>query len=618
MEALSPVVIRQPILPTPNWEANPQAPKTSGNESGSDSTSAVAAVDRPAEGAPPIAPSLPVENEAYSAQIAFGLRLTPPAPVASLVPFRSELQMSPELIAKPVSRLDGAQLSASPPAGGIGVTNSAHDPLDPSAPNSRESHETASATGMNPIAIRQFPASDLGTLTEPRSCGNRFSTEPANPQNSIGVDISKPKPSSTTISSESGSVPLPRVRQIGPATNYPILADDFVNRSLVPKKSDAGTRDEPGNMASDTESKVPVMTLDTPLQNDSQSPAAQLRRWAQVSDGKELGTNVSRPEFNAESKPEPRSPGTESGPSPNGLDATEAKPAPVVMQHESRPAESETLLPRATSSQAVTVLATQVQPATPESTASQTPVLRTPQQAPAPANSAQAMKSGETPQSAAATKSSQAANPAAANPAAANQPGAHPAFSTHASTQMDQPIPNQAATSELTRSTASSRVALGPHSESLSTNNTSELDVKPAPQPQSARQISLKLTGEDATKVSVDVTEKFGKVQISVRSADPDLTKSLRSDLGDLVGRLENKGFKTEAWVPAPSRHVLAASAEQSDSRNNSSYPRDSGAGTQPRQNRQGQQGSNQRQQARWITQLKETIGIEETRTENQ
>ena len=127
----------------------------------------------------------------------------------------------------------------------------------------------------------------------------------------------------------------------------------------------------------------------------------------------------------------------------------------------------------------------------------------------------------------------------------------------------------------------------------------------------------MKLVGEDSAKVSVDLSERGGKVQIAVRSADPDLARSLRTDLGDLVGRLESKGFKTEAWVPTISRHTLATAAEQSDSHNSPGYPRDTGSGTNQRQGRQGQNGSNQRQQARWVAQLEETIAIDETRTEN-
>lgn len=144
-----------------------------------------------------------------------------------------------------------------------------------------------------------------------------------------------------------------------------------------------------------------------------------------------------------------------------------------------------------------------------------------------------------------------------------------------------------------------------------------EIDATPRPQP--ARQISLKLTGADSTKVDVELTEKAGKVQVAVRTEDRELAKSLQSDLGGLVGRLESKGFKTEAWAPAESRHSPVAASEQSNFSNSQGDPRQPGSGTEHQQpGRQGQNGSNPRQQARWMAQLNQTISTEETRTEPQ
>jgi hypothetical protein len=145
-----------------------------------------------------------------------------------------------------------------------------------------------------------------------------------------------------------------------------------------------------------------------------------------------------------------------------------------------------------------------------------------------------------------------------------------------------------------------------------------EPEVNAAPKPPAATQISLQLTGEGSTKVNVDLSERAGKVQVAVRTADPDLTKSMRTDLGDLVERLESKGFKTEAFVPESSRHTLAAAPEQSGSTNSQSSPRHFGSGTGQRQGRQGQNGSNQRQQARWTAQMEETLSTEEMRTTNE
>lgn len=145
-----------------------------------------------------------------------------------------------------------------------------------------------------------------------------------------------------------------------------------------------------------------------------------------------------------------------------------------------------------------------------------------------------------------------------------------------------------------------------------------EIETKATIQPQPARQISLKLAGPDSKQVDVQLMERAGRVQVSVRTADRQLAKSLQGDLGDLVGRLENKGFKTEAWVPA-SRHALAAVFEPGNTANGQGQPEHSGSRSgQQQQEHQGRNGSNQRQQPRWAAQLEETLSVEETGKENE
>jgi hypothetical protein len=95
---------------------------------------------------------------------------------------------------------------------------------------------------------------------------------------------------------------------------------------------------------------------------------------------------------------------------------------------------------------------------------------------------------------------------------------------------------------------------------------------------QPIREISLRLATAAAAHVDVLVAERAGKVQVAVRTGDPDLTKSLQSNLGDLLGRLEEKGFKTEAWTPATVQRDAAAGGERSNSANLSSHSEDSGS----------------------------------------
>ena len=143
-----------------------------------------------------------------------------------------------------------------------------------------------------------------------------------------------------------------------------------------------------------------------------------------------------------------------------------------------------------------------------------------------------------------------------------------------------------------------------------------EASLNPGARPQPIKQISLKL-GADAGKVDVQLTERAGRVQVAVRTPDHELAKSLQTDLGELVGRLENRGFKTETWVPAAGgRHVAAAWAEQSNSAGNQDHTSHGGSSAWQQQERQGQNGSNARQQPRWTAQMEETLNTDQPETE--
>ena len=106
-------------------------------------------------------------------------------------------------------------------------------------------------------------------------------------------------------------------------------------------------------------------------------------------------------------------------------------------------------------------------------------------------------------------------------------------------------------------------------------------------------------------------------MQVAVRTEDPQLARSLQSDLGDLVSRLENKGFKTESWIPAAVQHAAAPAAAASASAGQGQSEH-SGSGAGQQQQRQGQNQSNQRQQPRWMAQLEETMANEDESRENQ
>ena len=130
-----------------------------------------------------------------------------------------------------------------------------------------------------------------------------------------------------------------------------------------------------------------------------------------------------------------------------------------------------------------------------------------------------------------------------------------------------------------------------------------------------SRQISLKIAGPDSTNIAVQLKEHGGKIQIAVRSGDPQLNRSLQSDLGTLVNRLENQGFKTEAWVPAAARHGaftesgLASTPSQAES-NHPGF-------ADPGQERHESSHRNPRRHARETAQFVQAISDEDARTED-
>src|SRR5205807_7877028 len=142
----------------------------------------------------------------------------------------------------------------------------------------------------------------------------------------------------------------------------------------------------------------------------------------------------------------------------------------------------------------------------------------------------------------------------------------------------------------------------------------SEPETKVGIAPPPFRQISLNLSTDDSTRVNLDLIEKAGKVQITVRTPDHELAKSLQTDLGDLIGRLEGRGFKTESWVPA-TVHQATAPPQSTNSNDGFGQPQHSGGGQGGGQQRHQQNGSNQRQQARWTAQIEETLSANEARS---
>jgi hypothetical protein len=107
--------------------------------------------------------------------------------------------------------------------------------------------------------------------------------------------------------------------------------------------------------------------------------------------------------------------------------------------------------------------------------------------------------------------------------------------------------------------------------------------------------------------VDVRVTQQAGEVRVAVHTGDADLAHGLRQGLSDLVGRLEENGYRAEAWRPAGVTTPVGQASESSHSSNNS---RNTDSQAQPGWSQQdsGRRNQNQSNQPRWVEELESSM----------
>ena len=131
-----------------------------------------------------------------------------------------------------------------------------------------------------------------------------------------------------------------------------------------------------------------------------------------------------------------------------------------------------------------------------------------------------------------------------------------------------------------------------------------EVPTKPAAGP--LKDISLQV-GDPAQKVEVRVMQQSGELRVAVRTGDSDLAHGLQQGLSDLVGRLQETGFRAEAWRPSASTLAsgpvpeFRTSPGASSNGNSQSYPGGS-------QQQQGERRQNQSQRPEWVEELEDSI----------
>jgi hypothetical protein len=77
---------------------------------------------------------------------------------------------------------------------------------------------------------------------------------------------------------------------------------------------------------------------------------------------------------------------------------------------------------------------------------------------------------------------------------------------------------------------------------------TAQLDSLPTPPLRAMRDIDLRLP-VDNHLIDIQLRERSGLLDVSVRTADPTLAREMRADLGELVRNLESKGYEATTRV---------------------------------------------------------------------
>jgi hypothetical protein len=121
------------------------------------------------------------------------------------------------------------------------------------------------------------------------------------------------------------------------------------------------------------------------------------------------------------------------------------------------------------------------------------------------------------------------------------------------------------------------------------------------------KDISVQVSEPGGQKVEVRVVQQSGELRVAVRTGDSDLAHGMQQGLSDLVGRLQDNGFRAEAWRPGGSTvqsgPVLEARSSPSGSQNGDSQ---SSSGNSHQQH--GERRQNQSQRPGWVDELESSI----------
>jgi hypothetical protein len=117
------------------------------------------------------------------------------------------------------------------------------------------------------------------------------------------------------------------------------------------------------------------------------------------------------------------------------------------------------------------------------------------------------------------------------------------------------------------------------------------------------KDLSVQVKQPNQESVELRVAEREGELHVAVRTGDAELAHGLRQGLPELVDRLDQGGFRTEAWRPSG---VVSAPEPSSQAHSRPSDSRNADSQSQPgwSQQERGQRDHNQSNRPKWVEEL--------------
>lgn len=121
------------------------------------------------------------------------------------------------------------------------------------------------------------------------------------------------------------------------------------------------------------------------------------------------------------------------------------------------------------------------------------------------------------------------------------------------------------------------------------------------------KELSIQVGQTPQERVELRIVDRSGEVQVAVRSSNPDVAQGLRQGLSDLVGRLEQNGYRAEAWRPGGTVTSIQGTGESRQKE--MQFQRD-GSQSQSGGSQQGRQQNSQNQtyRPRWVQELEGSL----------